>query len=187
MVPEKYVKIIQEMNRNVYTSVRSCVGETGGFEIGVGLHQGSALSPFIFNIVMDVMTKDVWETVPWCILYADDIVLCSERREDITEDGGNSMRLDAEEIKRVQKFKYLGSILEDSGSMDQEVRHRIHAGWNNWRSASGVLCDKKVLLKLKGKFHKTVVRSAMLYGTETASMRKTEERTMDVAEMRMLR
>ena len=42
-------------------------------------------------------------------------------------------------------------------------------------------------LRLKGKFHKTVVRPAMLYGTETASMKKTDEKRMDVAEMRMLR
>ncbi|XP_064107526.1 uncharacterized protein LOC135216288 [Macrobrachium nipponense] len=104
----------------------------------------------------------------------------------ITEDGGNSIRLDGEEIERVQNFKYLGSIFEDSGSMNQEVRHRIQAGWNNRRSASGVLCDKKVPLKLKGKFHRTVFRPAMLHGTLTASMRKTEKK-MDVAEMRMLR
>ena len=32
-----------------------------------------------------------------------------------------------------------------------------------------------------------VIRPAMLYGTETASMKKTEEKKMDVAEMRMLR
>ena len=56
-----------------------------------------------------------------------------------------------------------------------------------WRSASGVLCDKRVPLKLKGKSHKTVIRPAMLYGTETASMKKTEEKNMDVTEMRMLK
>ncbi|XP_064111289.1 uncharacterized protein LOC135218769 [Macrobrachium nipponense] len=213
---ERYVRLIQEMYRNVYTRVRSSVGDTDGFEI-VGLHQGLALSPFIFNIVMDAMTKDVREAVPWCILIADEIVMCSVGREElegrlerwmaaleergmrisrsnteymyssITEDGGNSIRLGREVIKRVQKFKYLGSILEDSGSMDQEMRHRIQAGWNNWTSSSGVLCDKKVPLKLKVKFHRMVVRPAMSYGTETASMRKTEEEKMDVAEMRMLR
>ncbi|XP_064107965.1 uncharacterized protein LOC135216521 [Macrobrachium nipponense] len=63
MVSEKYVRVIQEMYRNVYTRVRSSVAETDGFEIGVGLHQGSALSLFIFNIVIDVMTKDVREAV----------------------------------------------------------------------------------------------------------------------------
>ncbi|XP_064097618.1 uncharacterized protein LOC135209014 [Macrobrachium nipponense] len=97
--------MIQEMYRNVYTRVTSSVGETDEFEIGVGLHQGSALSPFISNIVMNVMTRDVREAVP-----------------GITEDGGSSIRLGGEEIKKGQRFKYLGSVLEDSGSMDQELR-----------------------------------------------------------------
>ena len=214
MVPEKYVRMIQEMYRNAVTRVRSSVGETDGFEVKVGLHQGSALSPFIFNIVMDVITRNVRETVPWTILYADDIVLCAERREDLeiklerwraaleergmrisrskteymcTSNDEGSIRMDGEELKRVQKFKYLGSIVDASGLMDEEVKHRVQAGWNNWRSASGVLCDKKVPLRLKGKFHRTVIRPAMLYGTETSSMKKTEEKRMDVAEMRMLR
>ena len=128
----------QEMYRNAYSRVSSNVGETEGFEVK---HQGSALSPFIFNIVMDVITQDLRETVPWCILYADDIVLCGERREDLevklerwraalegremkisrskTEymcasiggDGGDSIRMDGEEIKKVHKFKYLGAMV----------------------------------------------------------------------------
>ena len=217
MVPEKYVRMIQEMYRNAWTRVRSSVGETEGFEVQVGLHQGSALSPFIFNVVMDVITQDLREAVPWCILYADDIVLCAERKEDLevklerwraalegrgmrisrskTEymctsiDGDDleSIWMDGEEIKRVNKFKYLGTMVDASGCMDEEVRYRVQSGWNNWRSASGVLCDRRVPLKLKGKFHRTVIRPAMLYGTETASMKKTEEKRMDVAEMRMLR
>ena len=68
MVPEKYVRLIQEMYRNVSTRVRSSIGLTEGFEVNVGLHQGSALSPFIFNIVIDVMTEEVREAVPWNML-----------------------------------------------------------------------------------------------------------------------
>lgn len=75
--------MIQEMYKDVYTKVRSCVGETEGFQIRVGLHQGSALSPFIFNIVMDVMTEEVRAAVPWNVFHADDIVLCGERTEDL--------------------------------------------------------------------------------------------------------
>lgn len=166
---------------------------------------------------MDVIIEEVKEAVPWSILYADDIVLCAESREDlemklerwrqVLEDRGmrisrskteymcttnegddrESIQLGEEQIKRVDKFKYLGSVVNAAGSMEEEVKHRVQAGWNNWRAASGVLCDKRVPLRLKGKFHKTVVRTAMLYGTETASMRKAEEKKMDVAEMRMLR
>ncbi|XP_069995955.1 uncharacterized protein [Penaeus vannamei] len=70
--------------------------------------------------------------------------------------------------------------------MDEEVKHPAQAGWSNWRSASGVLCDEKGPLRLKYKFQRTVIRPVMLYGTETVGMKKIEER-MDVVEMRMLR
>ena len=56
-----------------------------------------------------------------------------------------------------------------------------------WRGASGVLCDRKVPLKLKGKFYKTAVRPAMLYGAECWAMTRAHEHKMRVVEMRMLR
>ena len=50
--------------------------------------------------------------------------------------------------------------------IDEDVRHRISAGWLKWRQASGILCDKRVPQKLKGKFYRTAIRPAMLYGAE---------------------
>ena len=49
----------------------------------VGLHQGPALSPLLFNIVFDVITEDVREEPPWFVLYADDIVLVTEERRQL--------------------------------------------------------------------------------------------------------
>ncbi|XP_068233401.1 uncharacterized protein [Palaemon carinicauda] len=71
------------MYHNVLNRVRSSAGETEGFEVRVGLHQGSALRPFIFNIMIDILIEDVREAVPWNILYADDIVLWAENMEDL--------------------------------------------------------------------------------------------------------
>jgi hypothetical protein len=42
----------------------------------------------------------------------------------------------------------------------------IKAGWLKWRQASGILCDPRVPVKLKGKFYMTAIRPAMLYGAE---------------------
>ena len=56
-----------------------------------------------------------------------------------------------------------------------------------WRLATGVLCDKKVPLLLKGKFYRAVVRPAMLYGTECWPVKISHIQRMKVAEMRMLR
>ena len=36
-----------------------CGRTTGYFDVDVGLHQGSALSPLLFIIVMDVLASDV--------------------------------------------------------------------------------------------------------------------------------
>ena len=72
-VPECYVESIQYMYEGVRTSVRSAAGLTEDFEVRVGLHQGTALSPFLFAIIIDVLTKDVRKEAPWDMMFANDI------------------------------------------------------------------------------------------------------------------
>ena len=84
-VPEKYVKLIQDMYRGCKTKVRSAAGESDSFNVDVGLHQGSALSPYLFVILMDVLTEGVRKEVPESMMFADDIVLCGGREVDMTQ------------------------------------------------------------------------------------------------------
>jgi hypothetical protein len=63
-------------------------------------------------------------------------------------------------------FRYLGSMLQKDGNIDEAVSHRIKVSWLKWRQASGVLCDPRVLLKLKGKFYRTAIQPTMLYEVE---------------------
>ena len=90
-------------------------------------------------------------------------------------------------IPQVTWFKYLGSIVQNDGEIEADVNHRIQARWLKWRRASGVLCDKKVPLKLKGKFYRAAVRLTLLYGTECWTVKSQHESQVSVAEMRMLR
>ncbi|TQD83397.1 hypothetical protein C1H46_031042 [Malus baccata] len=76
------------------------------------------------------------------------------------------VRIRDQEIPKSDRFRYLGSILQKNGELHEDLNHRIQAGWMKWKSASGVLCDRRMPLKLKGKFYRTAIRSAMLYGTE---------------------
>ncbi|KAG2610882.1 hypothetical protein PVAP13_4KG233500 [Panicum virgatum] len=71
---------------------------------------------------------------------------------------------------RKDTFWYLGSVLQKYGDIDEDVRHRISAGWLKWRQASGILCDKRVPQKLKSKFYRTAIRPAMLYSAEYADV-----------------
>ncbi|PHT26960.1 Kinesin KP1 [Capsicum baccatum] len=57
-------------------------------------------------------------------------------------------------------------MIQGSGETDENVTHCIGVGWLKWRLALGVLYDKKVSPKLKGKFYRVVVHLALLYETE---------------------
>ena len=53
------------------------------FSVKVGVHQGSALSPLLFIMVIDVLTEDVIDGSLMELLYADDLVLCGESLNDV--------------------------------------------------------------------------------------------------------
>ncbi|KAK3564737.1 hypothetical protein QTP86_024867 [Hemibagrus guttatus] len=215
-VADKYVRVVQDMYERSRTVVRCAVGQTEEFKMEVGLHQGSALSPFLFAMVKDQLSEEVRQESPWTMMFADDIVICSESREQVEQnlerrrfalerrgmkvshskteymcvnerEGSGTVRLQGEEVKKVQGFKYLGSTVHSNGECGKEIRKRVQAGWNGWRKVLGVLCDRKISARIKGKVFKTVVRLAMLYGLESVSLSKRQESELEVAELKMLR
>ncbi|KAH0458543.1 hypothetical protein IEQ34_013858 [Dendrobium chrysotoxum] len=218
-VNNAYIQIIKDMYEGATTCVQTQGGLTKYFPISVGLHQGSALSPYLFALVMDVLTRHLQEDVPWCMLFADDILLVDKTKEGVEgklevwrstleskgfrlsrskteymECNFSSNRpsegivtLGDQVINKSTRFRYLGSIVQSDGEIDGDVISRIQVGWLKWRNASGLLCDRKVPLKLKGKFYKMVVRPAMLYGAECWPLKEKHNTKLCVAEMRMLR
>jgi len=138
------------------------LGDTADFPIDIGLHQGSALSPFLFTTVVDDLTRDIQDEIPWCILFADDIVLIDESREGVNtklerwrdtleakgfrlsrskteylhcrfsaDEGGiaSEVAIEGAIIPRVERFRYLGSIIQENGEIDEDINHRIKVGW----------------------------------------------------------
>jgi hypothetical protein len=94
--------------------------------------------------------------------------------------------LEGQVVPRKDTFRYLGSMLQRDADIDADVSHRIKAGWMKWCQASAILCDKRVPQKLKGKFYRTTIRPAILYGAECWPTKKRHVQQLSVAEMRML-
>ncbi|KAK6764634.1 hypothetical protein RB195_024815 [Necator americanus] len=215
-VPEEYVRWTKLLYAKPTSVVRCAAGTSRPFPVHVAVHQGSSLSPLLFILCMDTITKEIQKQHPWTLLFADDVMLAAESRDDLqkqvqswkdqlqqygfrlntskteymecgprTEDG--SIRVDGTELNKVKCFKYLGSKVTSTGDIDQEGRARVNAAWMKWKMATGVLCDKKVPVRLKSKIYRTVVRPVALYGCECWPTTKALERVLHAMEMRMLR
>ena len=183
------MRIVQDMYDDSITAVRCAVGVTEGFEVTVALHQGSTLSPCLFAMVMDKMTDYIREEAPWTMMFADDIVICSESKERVEETMeswryalerrgmivnrrkteymsvnerivNGTVGMQGEEVAKVEDFKYLGSTVQSNGECGREVKKRVQAGWNGWRRMSGVICDRRISARVKGKVYRVAVETS---------------------------
>ena len=69
----------------MYNNTRSRVNNTYSDEFGVevGVHQGSVLSPLLFVIVLETLSREFRTGTPWELLYADDQVISAETEEGL--------------------------------------------------------------------------------------------------------
>jgi hypothetical protein len=103
-----------------------------------------------------------------------------------TQEEGD-VRLNGQVVPKKDTFRYMGLMLQKDGDINEDLSHRIKAGWLKWCQASGVLCDPRVPLKIKGKFYRTTIRPAMLYEVECWPTKRRHVQQLSVAEMCMLR
>ncbi|GJY11783.1 retrovirus-related pol polyprotein LINE-1 [Tanacetum coccineum] len=162
--PRRYLRFIRDMYEGTKTRVRTTIGNKKFFLVEVGLHQGSAISPYLFTLILDELSRGIQENIPWCMIFADDIIFIVESVEG-----------------------YLGSVIHRSGRIDEDVARYIRVGWAKWRAASGVLCYKRIPVKLNRKFYKVAIRPTMLYGSECWPIMKAQANRVEVTELRMLR
>jgi hypothetical protein len=124
-----------------------------------------------FTLVMNEITKDIQEDIPWCMLFADDVVLIDKSRIGVDQklklwrqtlesknfkfsttkieyiwgqfSGDNSndenVSLDGQVVSMNDTFRYLGSMLQSDGGINEDVSHRIRTEWVKWRQAYGIL------------------------------------------------
>ena len=77
-IDEWLVRLVQSMYKDVRSRVRVGDGYSEEFGAGVGVHQGSALSPLLFIIVLEALSREFRTGCPWELLYADDLMISAE-------------------------------------------------------------------------------------------------------------
>ncbi|GJX82358.1 hypothetical protein Tco_0331839 [Tanacetum coccineum] len=116
------------MYEEAKTRVRSIVGNTKISPVKVGLHQGSAISPYLFAFIKRTSLE------AWKALEDNGLRVSKEKIEYLICDFGMYEAVHGEEgIIRIRdqilqpkdSFRYLGSVIHRSGRIDDEVTHRI--------------------------------------------------------------
>ena len=85
-VPDKCVMIVQDMHEGARTRASTndmikWLDPSGRY--AVGLPQESSMSPYIFAMSLDVLASRIKDLSPLCMIFAEHIVLCSTRGEEI--------------------------------------------------------------------------------------------------------
>ena len=182
-------------------------GETSEqFGVGIGLRQGSALSPLLFIMVMSLISGKVSEQEELKkILYADDLAVVADKKEDLQktlQEWNNSFRkhglrmnlektevmwigkqkvdlhavVDEKTIKQVNSFVYLGGTVCEDGGNSKKIQRRVQAGAAVWRRVEGIMWDRKLKKQLKGKVLEVCVVPACIYGLGTLALTEKQEK-----------
>ena len=77
--------------------------------------------------------------------------------------------------------------VETGRRREREVRRRVQAGANSWRTFEGVMADWRISKKLNGKVMSTCVTPACLYGTETLTLTELQQQRLQVCENNWVR
>jgi len=90
-------------------------------------------------------------------------------------------------LKQVENFRYLGSVIHPQRGSEDDIKATIAAAWKKWQELTGVLCDRRMPIAVKGKVYRTLIRPVLIYGSEAWTLRRREEERLVRTEMRMLR
>ena len=215
-VQESEVRMVEGLYEDTKARVLVGGKTSKEFEVKVGLRQGSALSPLLFIAVMELVSRKRGGETLEKLLYADDLALIAKDRdslEALVEDWRaefvrQGLRISVEktevlwcgtdrtqlsiqsrgrELKQVQSFCYLGGMIDESGKAESEVRRRIQAGANAWRKVEGVMVDRNISKKVKGKVLTTCVIPACIYGLETVALTEEQTQRLQVCENNWVR
>ena len=82
-LPEWLVKVVQAMYVCARSRTRVNSSFSEKFEVKVGVHQGSVLSPLLFIVILEALSREFRVGCPWEMLYTDHLVILAEMFEGL--------------------------------------------------------------------------------------------------------
>ena len=89
--------------------------------------------------------------------------------------------------EKLKTFKYLGSLLTNQNSIQDEIKCQLKAGNSCYYSVQTLLSSRLLYKNLKIEVYKTIILPVVLYGCEAWRLALREECRLRVFENRILR
>ena len=106
----------------------------------------------------------------------------------IGETYNNTEQLDKEnEIELCQEYKYLCVIFCTSGTDNKEIRSRVIQARKSIACLNGILWSKDIRKERNLNIYNTLIKSSLLYGSETWRLTENNKRRVEATEMDALR
>ena len=114
-------------------------------------------------------------------LVKTEVLHIGHQREEL------DIELEGKKLTQRDSFVYLGGAVCGDGKTEREVRRRVQAGANAWKTVEGLMTDRRISKRLKGKVMSTCVTRACLYGTETLALTELQQQRLQVCENNWVR
>lgn len=99
----------------------------------------------------------------------------------------NTLELEKEQIKGVEKCKYLGVIFNKQGTSNDEIQERIRKGKQAIGALNPILWERNIRKHTKKRIYNTIVKSVVIYGSESWEITKDNRRKLRATEMDFMR
>ena len=104
------------------------------------------------------------------------ILVCSRNQADHRRTP--VIYIENERIQNVQEYKYLGSLITKDGTSKGEIRNRIMQAKSAFNRKKNLFTTKNIDLNIRKRLLKTYVWSVALYGSETWTIGRPEEKKL---------
>jgi hypothetical protein len=89
--------------------------------------------------------------------------------------------------ERTDKFEYLGNILNENDDMAIDIKVRLAKGNKCYCALNNLIKSKHISRSAKLNIYRTIIRSIVMYASETWRLRKLEEKMIITWERKILR
>ena len=198
--PVHVIELLEHLYKNQEAAVKTSCGTSEWFSIERGVRQGCIVSPSLFNIYPENITREATENTSAGITigvrkinnlgYADDTTLLCESKEDIIELLTRIQHLskekglpNGEKLEEVKSFVYLGSLINTEVSCMPEVSRRLCVARSTIENMTTILKSQAICKSLKLRIARATAFAVATHGCESWAYSKKVTKKIEAFEM----